>query len=96
MHVLLECPRYTCVRQRFANLLSPATQGAAIHMCDLMCHDNQASVAHFAHSVLRMHARPIVSAGVSNDDVSLRAESDELELVEMSSGEVVLQSLLHD
>src|SRR4029079_1626027 len=54
-HVLLECPRYRNVRRRFPQLVTEC-QG---DMQMLMCHKNQAGVAHFVHAVLKMHDEPI-------------------------------------
>ena len=58
-----------------------------------------ASVAHFVHKVLKQHTEPIVYSEVSESEDQLGTGSeldDEPELVEVSSGELLLGALLAD
>ena len=63
-----------------------------------MCHDNQAAVAHFVQAVMKSHAEPIFCEESESDDDTCGDScfDDESELVEMSSGELLLCTLLPD
>ena len=94
-HVLLECPRYHNIRQRFSSLLEECESD----MLRLMCHENQAAVAHFVHAVMKSHAEPILCEESESDDhhdetCGDSCFDDESELVEMSSGELLLSTLM--
>ena len=85
-HVLLECPRYCNIRRRFSQLLDECEGD----MQKLMCHRNQAGVAHFVHAVMRVHAEPVTRDEESiSDTPSVSGDDDESELIEVSSGELL-------
>ena len=74
-------------------------------MFSLMCHENHAAVAHFVHAVMKSHAEPIqihiihikILCDESDDDTcDDSCLDDESELVEMSSGELLLRTLMPD
>ena len=81
--MLLECPRYCNIRRRSSQLLDECEGD----MQKLMCHRNQAGVAHFVHAVMRVHAEPVTRDEESiSDTPSVSGDDDESELIEVSSG----------
>ena len=92
-HVMMECPRYSHVRQHVDDVIG----GCEGDVRSLMCHKQQASVAHFVHKVLKQHAEPIVLSEASEDELVTGSElDDESELVEVSSEELLPGALLED
>ena len=84
--MLLECPRYCNIRRRFSQLLDECEGD----MQKLMCHRNQAGVAHFVAAVMKVHAEPITRDEESISDTSNDSgDDDESELIEVSSGELL-------
>jgi hypothetical protein len=92
-HVMMECPRYSHVRQRVDDVIG----GCEGDMRSLMCLKQQASVAHFVHKVLKQHAEPIVLSEASEDELVTGSElDDESELVVVLSEELLPGALLDD
>ena len=92
------------IRQRYTSMLT-ACQNDPLKLMDW---DNQAAVAHFIHSILRLHASPL-SHTVPDSDVSYQNESgcdeseleevfseEEVELVEVGGEESVLEEVLSE
>ena len=79
-HVLLECPRYVRVRQRFSQLF----EAACSDMRTLLSHKQQAVVAAVVHAVLNIHKLPVNNCP---SDVDSECELSSLSAVTSSEDE---------